>query len=166
MATTAQDNLVKATGFDVRKVEYPVDTAGLSTFNQGDMTYFDTSTNLLKALDTDGHASAFAGVALKSSQLSLFVNQNTGSATTNVEPRGLVGVNGIFSFKTTAAETYKEGTVLYIGADAQTVTTVAGSNSVGIIKQRSGAANAAAVTGASGTSIDVMILVKYPIGIA
>lgn len=160
MATIAQDNLVYAQGFDVKKVKYPLDTAGTYAFNQGDMLWFDSTAKFVKAADTDAHMAYLAGVALKSSQLSLFVNQNTAAATKNYELNALVGVAGVFFFKTTVGETYVEGTALYIGADAQTITTVAGSHSVGVAKMRS---LATSVTGATGVSIDVLITAAYPV---
>lgn len=160
MSTIAQDNLVKALNFDVKKVPYPLDTSGNNDFNQGDMLQFDTSNHYVKAV-VAGASVNFAGVALKSANLSLYVNQNKGTAVKNYDIEALVAVSGIFSFKTTASETYNDGTALYIGADAQTVTTVSTTNTlVGYAKLRPGGS---AVTGAAGVSIDVLIAIAYPV---
>jgi hypothetical protein len=160
MATTAQDNLVKAQGFALRQSNYNLDATGSNDFNQGDMLWFDTTNNILKALDTDGHASAFAGVALRTSPLQLYINQNSLTAAKHYDQQGLVGIAGLYFFKTTAGETYKDGTSVYIGADAQTITTVAGTNLVGVTKMRP---SATSVTGASGVTVDVFITVQYPV---
>lgn len=160
MATLAQDNVVKAIGFDVRKLSFPLDNSGSNDFNQGDLLYWDSSAKVVKALVTDGNAATLAGVALKSSALSLYVNQTTGSAVKNYEPMALVGIGCIVRLKTTAAETLTHGLAVYAGADAQTVTTVAGSNPVGYVQLDQ---SQSSITGAAGVTVNVLLAVKSPV---
>ena len=65
-----------------------------------------------------------------------------------------VGWDLVAQLKSTASETYYPGTVVYIGADAQTVTTVAGSNRVGIVVLPVGVSS---VSGAAGVNVPVLV---------
>jgi hypothetical protein len=160
MATTNINNVVKDVRSDVSQITYPLDSSGSNDFHQGDLLYWDSAAHVVKALDTDAHAATFVGVALKASDLSLYVNQASGNAVKHYEPSALVGFGCVVSLKTTNAETYNDNVALYIGADAQTVTTVSGTNSIGVVKLRNGQS---AVTGAAGVKIDVLLTAKSPI---
>lgn len=163
MATTPKDNIVKAVGFDVRKVNYPLSSGGSFDFNQGDLLWFDSSAKYVKPLDSDAHAAYLVGVALRSAALSIYVAQNVAggpAASKQYYNDALVGIGCIASMKTTVGETYEDGTVLYAGADAQTVTTVAGAHSVGVAKLIAGGA---AITGAAGVEVPVLVIPQIPV---
>ena len=163
MATNSRDNIVKAVGFDVKKLNYPLIADGTFDFNQGDLLYFDASAKIVKALDSDAHAAYLCGVALRPSFLAPYTAQNLAAGPgiqKNYYQDALVGIGCIASFKTTVGETYEDGTVLYFGADAQTVTTVAGTHSVGVVKLNSGGD---AVTGAAGVEVPVLVIPQIPV---
>ena len=163
MATSSRDNIVKAIGFDVKKLNYPIIADGTFDFNQGDLVFFDAGAKILKALNSDANAAYLAGVALRSSFLAPYTAQNLAAGPgiqKNYYQDGLVGIGCIASLKTTNAETYEDGTPVYIGADAQTVTTVAGAHSVGVVKLTSGGD---AVTGAAGVEVPVLVIPQMPI---
>ncbi len=153
MSTTPIDNQVL--GGELAPIPYPVDTAGNYPFNQGDLLWFDSSAKFVKALDSDAHAAYSVGVASDTSPLQVYSAKSYPDS---------IGVNrrGVYRFKTTPAETYAEGTALYIGADAQTITTVTGSYSVGVAKMAPGVAS---VTGAAGVYVEVEITPKYPVSL-
>ena len=163
MNTNSRDNIVKAVGFDVKKLNYPLSDGGSFDFNQGDLLFFDAAAKYVKALDTDANAAYLAGVALRPSFLAPYTAQNLAAGPgiqKNYYQDALVGIGCIASFKTTVGETYEDGTVLYIGADAQTVTTVAGAHSVGVVKLNSGGD---AVTGAAGVEVPVLVIPQIPV---
>lgn len=126
---------------------------GTSHINQGDLVYYDTSAHIAKPADTDAHCATLLGIALKSS----IVNSNLDSSALSL-PAIDVGFGVVASLKTTAAETYHHGDLLYIGADAQTVTNSnasgASTHPVGCVQLPAGVAT---VTGAAGVSIDVLV---------
>lgn len=162
MATSPRDNVVKAVGFDVRKLNYPLSNGGSFDFNQGDLLFYDSGAACVKPLDTDANAAYLAGVALRSAFLAPYVAQNVAGGPAiakNYYNDALVGIGCIVSLKTTAGETYADGTVLYAGADAQTVTTVAGNHSIGVVKLN----GAAAITGAVGQEVPVLVIPQLPI---
>jgi hypothetical protein len=163
MATSARDNIVKAVGFDVKKLNYPHASDGSFDYNQGDLLWFDASADIVKALDSDAHAAYICGVALRSSFLAPYSAQNLAGGPAlqkNYYQNALVGIGCIASMKTTVGETYKDGTVLYAGADAQTVTTVAGTHSVGVVKLPNGGS---AITGAAGVEVPVLVIPQVPV---
>ena len=163
MSTQSRDNIVKADGFDVKKLKYPLSDGGSFDFNQGDLLYFDASAMYVKPLDSDAHAAYICGVALRSSFLAPYTAQNLAAGPgiqKNYYQDALVGIGCIASLKTTVGETYEDGTVLYLGADAQTVTTVAGTHSVGVVKLQSGGD---AVTGAAGVEVPVLVIPQIPV---
>lgn len=160
MATVPNDNLVKAVGFVPEQLTYPIDTSGSFDYNQGDMLMQSAVGGAAKPLDTTGNAQYFIGVAAKSSYLALTVSQQTGSIVKNYNQQSLVYNKGVFSFKTTVGETYLDGTLVYLGADAQTITTVAGGGtSIGKVKLSQGQTS---ITGAAGVIANVAIVVQLP----
>lgn len=132
---------------------FPVSDGGSFDINQGDLVWFDTATHLLKPLDSDAHAAAFAGVAYDSSFLNLY-GQKKYEAGIAVQQKG-VGR----SFQT-VGDTYHHGDTLYLGADAQTVTNTVGGNThpIGTVYLPMGNT----VTGAAGALIEWVILPQFP----
>lgn len=163
MATNSRDNIVKAVGFDVKKLNYPLSAGGSFDFNQGDLLFFDAAAKYVKPVASDANAAYLVGVALRPAFLAPYTAQNLAAGPgiqKNYYQDALVGIGCIASFKTTVGETYEDGTVLYIGADAQTVTTVAGAHSVGVVKLNSGGD---AVTGADGVEVPVLVIPQIPV---
>jgi len=149
MATTADNVIVK----DVNNViEYPILKDGTGDINGGDMVYMDTTNHNVLAADTDAHCQYFCGVAKDTTYKNPF-------GTKIYDPCLAVFNKGIASFKTTGSESYYHGTTVYIGADAQTVTTVSGSYSIGYVWKPN---STAVTTGATGTNVDVLIQARFP----
>lgn len=120
---------------------------------QGDLVYMDATLHIAKPLDSDAHAALLLGVAAQPSAVSSSLDNSSAPA-----PKALiVQWSGVWSLKTTAAETYTPGLAVYAGADAQTITTVSGTNQVGTIVLPVGVAS---VTGAAGVDVGVWIKSK------
>lgn len=121
--------------------------------SQGDLCWWDNTAKLAKRVTADADAATLLGVALQPSVVSSNLDNSSAPAEIAVQFEALA----VHSFKTTAAETYTTGVKLYVGADAQTVTTVAGSNAVGVVQLP---ANVASVTGATGVNVNVLVYHK------
>lgn len=138
--------IINGQGF--KQVHLPISSSFV--INQGDLVYWDASAHVAKALDTDAHAATKAGVALAPSKVSSNLD-NTGAP---AEKAIMVGWDVVANLKTTAAETYYTGTTVYLGADAQTITTVVGTNAIGVVLLP---VTAASVTGAAGVTVPVVV---------
>jgi len=152
MATSNNNPLIYGLigGQGINQLHMPCNNS-TAPINQGDLVYL--TDGLLHALDTDGNAASALGVALQPTTVSSSLDNSS-----NLTPKSImVGWNMVASLQTTAAETYTPGINVYIGADAQTITTVAGSNKVGRIVLPDGVSS---VTGASGLRIGVAIVSK------
>lgn len=152
MATTSQNNQVFKFS---DPLVYPNLTDGNSLINQGDQVYFDTSANVVKPVASNANAATFAGVAGDRSWMNPYG--------TTLYPQGSIPVwkDGIFTFKTTAAETLEMGDAVYVGADAQTVSDQdpGSGNIIGYVWLRPGQSS---ITGASGTNVEVLIKALFP----
>lgn len=118
--------------------------------SQGDMMQWDSSAkiatnNLLSS------GSIFLGVCEDASPVA-GIGTSTRTLTNN-RLRVKMG-QCVMRFKTTASETYVHRTVVYQGADAQTVSTVGATRAIGLVWLPDGST----VTGASGTEVTVLIL--------
>lgn len=120
---------------------------------QGELVYLDTAAHLAKSADSDAHAATLLGVALQPSTVSS--NLDNGSAP--AEKTVMVAWDLVASLKTTAAEVYYHGTDVYLGADAQTITNVVGTNKIGTVVLPAGVAS---VTGVAGLLIGVVVKSK------
>lgn len=118
--------------------------------NQGDLVYLDTSAHIGKVVASDANAATLIGVALTPYK----VSSNLDNPSAPAEKAVMVGWGVVANLKTTAAETYNYGTAVYVGADAQTITTVAGSNKIGNVVLP---VTQTAVTGAAGVTVPVLI---------
>lgn len=121
--------------------------------SQGDLVYWDAGASIAKRVGVDANAATLLGVALQPSAVSSNIDLSSAPAEKGIMCEALA----VHSFKTTAAETLNHGEKVYIGADAQTVTTVAGSNAVGIVQLPP---NVTSVTGAAGVNVDVLVYHK------
>lgn len=118
---------------------------------QGDLVYWDSAAKICKKLvASDANAANILGVALKASKVNSSIDAST-------EPNVTVGFGCIAELKTTAAQTYNHGDLVYSGADEQTVTTTAGTNPVGVVQLVS---KGSAITGAAGVLVQVLVYSK------
>lgn len=132
---------------------FPVATDGTFDINQGDLCWYDTSAHILKAADTDAHMAFLVGYAYDSSFLNLYGQKK-------YDP-GIVGVCvGAGSFKTTTGDTYHNGDVCYLGADAQTITNTAGGNTHAIGNIYLPFGNT--VAGGTGTMVQMIVIPQFP----
>lgn len=165
--TIARDNIVKASNFDIRKLNYPhAGSSAAFDYNQGDLLWWDSAAGYVKPLDTDGHAATSVGVALRSSWLGPFTSFNVVGGPAigkNYYADALLGLEVIASFYTTAADTYVDGTAVYCGANAQTITAVVGTNIIGYVKVPSGTAPLGSIAGGAGVLVNVSIVIKSPV---
>lgn len=125
MATSPRNAILKYQGPGSRR-EYP--NIALNTIHSGDMVYVDQTSFDIKALDSDAHAFYFVGISED--------NQDTtqDAYPSQTDPTKMSVVRrGWAKMFTTNGETYNPGMRLFVGADAQTVTNVAGSNRVGAV---------------------------------
>lgn len=157
MATVNQ-NAVKygvGSGEGYDKVVHPCNDASFP-IKQGELVYLDTSAHIIKPVASDANAATLAGVALQPSHVSSNLDN---SSAISAQKSVVVGSKVVAFFKTTAAETYHHGDLVYVGADAQTITTVAGSNAIGrvVFSPALNAAGVTSITGASGVTVDVLV---------
>ncbi len=119
-------------------------------FHQGDLLYWDSSAHLAKPVDSDANAAYLIGVALKAS----IVNSNLDNTAVG-EPCVNTGYGVVAPFKTTAGQTLNHGDLVYIGADAQTITNATGNSyAVGSVSLPPGGS---AISGATGVLAPVLV---------
>lgn len=154
MSTTAQNNLVRQVG-GKKTLSYPIKTDGTADINAGDLVYWDSSAKVVKSLDSDAHAATLVGVAAKSSYVNPF-------GTKQYEADMSILVGNIHAFNTNAGDTFNHGDGVFFTTDAQTVTSTdpGGGHKVGYVMLRPGQS---AVTGASGTTIDILVVGQSPV---
>lgn len=125
MATTNINALLygAVSGQGVVQRLYPCNNT-TSAVNEGDLVYWDASAHLIKSITNDTTAAAgYAGFAAQPSTVSS--NLDNGA----ILPPNMLVVNKTYAvgqFKTTVGDTYHHNDPLYIGADAQTVTSTVG----------------------------------------
>jgi hypothetical protein len=147
MTTTSANIFIR----EGKRLVYPCDTSGSNNFNQGDLVYFDHSTHLLKVAASDANCQYLAGIAGVANP----TDPRVYGSTDNYQKNGAdVHYGCVVTLKTTASETYYHGTEVSFGADAQTVTTVAGTYPVGRVWLEN---TSGSVTGASGTTVQVLV---------
>lgn len=152
MATVNQNGVsygVVSSGF--AQCHLPVDNSD-TPVKAGELVYLDSSSHILKPL-VDGSAALYCGMALQPSAINSNIDLSTAPAIKSVM---VAGKGCVANFKTTASETYYPGTAVYVGADAQTITTVdPGSGKiVGRVILPTGVAS---VTGATGVNVPVIL---------
>lgn len=138
--------IINGQGF--KQVHAPISSS--FPINQGDLVYWDSAAHLAKPIASDANAATNMGVALTPSK----VSSNLDNGAAPAEKAIMVGWDVVATLKTTASETYYTGTVVYVGADAQTITTVAGSNAIGTVLLP---VTQSSVTGAAGVTVPVVI---------
>jgi len=118
-------------------MSFPISSA--TSVNTGDMVYIASHYALV--CDTDTKAAAFAGVSNDTNPVT-----SLGDAQTKIR----VNRHDTFEFNTTSGDTYYQGDVCYVGADAQTITNTVGGNThaVGYVVLPDGVASLAYSSGA------------------
>lgn len=132
---------------------WPVDLS--NAISAESLVYFDQAAGYLKPLVDDTNAAYGVGVCMDEVPVNL-----TGTNLTPNPPKNVARVVrvGQFQFKCTAGQAYSAGLKVYAGADAQTVTPVAGSNPVGYVSGEQEAIVSAAAT----DKVLVCVRAKYP----
>lgn len=135
-------------GQGFKQVHAPVSTS--FEIKQGELVYLDAGAGVIKPLASDANAAALMGVALQPSK----VSSNLDNTSAPAEKAVMVGWDAVVMLKTTAAEVYNYGEAVYFGADAQTITVVAGTNMIGKVILPSGVAS---ITGAANVMVPVLV---------
>jgi len=158
MAVVSMNNLVQKIK-DGYIFDLPVVSTGTPTniIKQGELVYWDATNKNIKSLDSDANAATFLGVADDQYPINSNIDNGTVAGANSMS----VGFNNIYSFKTTAGDTYVNFSEVYIGADSQTITNTAGAmtHKIGYIKLPSGVTS---VAGGAGVSVPVYIYSKHP----
>jgi hypothetical protein len=150
MATTSGNNVVKGG----KVLEYPI-TQG-TDFNQGDLVYSNSGVPTAVAT-ADTHTQYLIGVARVASP---FDPAPYGTA---IYPNWAeIEYGGVYNFASTVGESYVHDALVNVGADAQTVTTTAGTYPVGRIVNPLGTT----ITGAAGVKVQVRIFNRSQAGAA
>ena len=136
-------------------LEYPTTKTGSVDFNQGDLVYSNSGVATVCASDANAHT--LIGIARLASPM-----DPTPYGDSVYPDYAEVDYGGVYWMKTTASETYVHSTSVSFGADAQTVTTVAGTYAVGVCYLPDGST----VTGASGVKVPVRIWNRSITGLA
>lgn len=151
MSTVSNNNIVNgvtSNGQGFGQLQAKVTHASFPV-NQGDLVYLNAG--IAKVVSaSDANAATLLGVALQPSAPTSNLDNSTAPAVKSIN----IGYGCRALFKTTASETYTDGTLVYSGADAQTITTVGGTHPVGVIMLPS---DVASVTGAAGVSVQVLV---------
>lgn len=150
MATVSNNNIVTgvvSNGSGFSQLQVKVNHASFP-INQGDLVYLNAG--IAKVVASDANATTLLGVALQPSAPTSSLDNSSAPAAKAIQ----VGFGCRALLKTTASETYADGTLVYAGADAQTITTVGGTHPVGVISLPS---DVASVTGAAGVSVQVLV---------
>lgn len=137
--------------------DYRLDPTGTNPVELGDLVYWDNANRYLKKM-TAGNGPNFLGVAEGHGPTP--VSQIDNQA--NLIPSIRVQHTGIARMKTTAADSLSHGDELVIGADAQTVLKRTGEAVTEIIGYVWNPTASAAVTGAAGVQINVVLSPQYP----
>lgn len=134
-----------------------VTPAADQTIKAGDMVWIDTAYKA-RVLTNDTNAANFIGVSNDQWPTNVYDPDIQEQA----ETIKVLGVD-VIDFKTTAGETYQPYQKLYVGADAQTVTNVAGSYPIGTVTNEP---NNFALVGAAGVKINVNVRRRVPNDVA
>lgn len=158
MATSSKNNIKKS---NAPRSVFPDISSLLSsavTINQGDLCYLDTATHLVKAIGSDGNAATLLGVATEK----IVSGKVSRPYSTDVDASQAAGAVQGPAFSVVAEVTLKTGDTInqgdkvYYDTDAQSCTSTAATNMLGIYQ------GAAIVGAAAGTKIQIMVVANYP----
>ncbi len=151
MATTPVNNNLSESFFSEN---YP-NIAG-NSINSGDMVYTDIATGDLKALDSDAHAFYLRGVSNDTYPVNAYPSEPTPKLGMNVTR---IGRRKLF---TTNGETLVMDQKVYVGANAQTITNVAGTNLVGYVSALGDNSQETVTCTGAPQTVAVDIRARYP----
>jgi hypothetical protein len=158
MSTIAQNNIVREVApKSLFESALPVLSSAV-TFNQGDLIAFDNTNKVLKAVTGTGDGAQILGVAPNTVVNGLMPSPVQGTAVDgSAAIEDMAGpIYGVVAFfKATAGDAWNPGDPAYIGADAQTVTSVAGGSSIGVYQGK------AVASAASGTNLDILVGCRF-----
>jgi hypothetical protein len=157
MATVAKNRITRSVrpGSAFESAKQVVGSA--STWNQGDLLYFDDSANLLKPVTADADAATFCGIARQSVVNGKPVSPYQGTAVDAaqaIEDLGGPQYGVIAKLKLKSGDSFSPGDLVYASSvDAQTVS-VTGTNAIGIFQD-------AAIVAASGSEGQVLLGLRF-----
>jgi hypothetical protein len=161
MATTTVNNFVRS---DDAALAIVIDlTVAAGVINAGDMLYLTAAkgaASLTTAGASNANAASFIGVSVDTYPIVITDGVTAGFPSNQGPARVQYRRKGQFRFHTTAAETYHVGDLVYLGADGQTISTVATGTSVGKVSsdQRPvGGVLGTNITGAAGQDVIISI---------
>lgn len=135
MATIAQNNIIRLVNLkSIFESALPVLSTS-STFNQGDLIAFDNTNKIINAVTGSGSGAQILGVARNTIASGIMPSPYQGTAvdaSQAIEDLAGPAYGVVAFFKATASDAWHPGDKVYIGADAQTVTSAATGSSVGI----------------------------------
>jgi hypothetical protein len=157
MATTAKNRITRsvrpASAFESAKSVI----SSASTWNQGDLVYFDDTANVLKAVTSDANCATFCGIARQSVVAGKLVSSYQGTsvdAAQAIEELGGPQSGVIAKLKLKSGDTFNPGDLVYgDSTDAQTVSS-AGTNAIGIFQD-------AAIVASSGSEGQVLLGLRF-----
>jgi hypothetical protein len=153
MATVAKNRITRSVrpGSAFESAKAVISSA--STWNQGDLVYFDDVNNVLKAVTGDTDAATFCGIARQSIVAGKPVSPYQGTAVDAaqaIEELGGPQFGVIAKLKLKSGDSFAPGDLVYASSvDAQTVS-VSGTNAIGIFQD-------AAIVASSGSEGQVLI---------
>lgn len=158
MSTIAQNNIVREVApKSLFESALPVLSTAV-TLNQGDLVAFDNTNKIIKAVTGSGDGAQILGVSpvtLVNGLMPSPVQGTAVDASQAIEDMSGPIYGVVAFFNATAGDAWKPGDKVYIGADAQTVTSAAAGSSVGIYQGR------AIASAASGQHLDVLVGARF-----
>jgi hypothetical protein len=109
-------------------VAYEPDT-GVTTLVRGEMLAISASTHKVKQFVRDGSAGVFVGIS-RDSQVGLAKLGNQPALAASLGLEFSVFTTGVHELLGTAGQTYTHGLAVYMGADTDVITSVAGTGGV------------------------------------
>jgi hypothetical protein len=169
MATTITANYVRSR---LQTVALPIDTTvAAGVINSGDMVYWTQNNpggaaSLTTAGGSNTNAQYLVGVSRDTYPVPVAYGITESGAAGNfpgvtTAATVLLDVEGDFQFKTTNAQTYTPFSKVYLGADGQTVSTVATGDSVGTVSPdqiRVGGSIGGTITGSATQKLVVHVI--------
>lgn len=137
MATVAKNRITRSVrpGSAFESAKSVISSA--STWNQGDLVYFDDTANVLKAVTADADGATFCGIARQSIVAGKPLSPYQGTAVDGAQAIEEIGgpqFGVIAKLKLKSGDTFNPGDLVYATAvDAQTVSS-AGTNAIGIFQ--------------------------------
>lgn len=153
MPTIAKNRIVRSVSPNSLFEEAKALISSAISWNQGDLLYLDTATNLIKPLASDANGATMLGIARQSISSGKPISPYQGTSVDAAQAiENLAGpqFGVIAKMILKAGDSFVPGGSVYYGGDAQTVSST-GTNAVGVYQ-------GAAITAASGDQGEVMIL--------